>query len=69
MNFDRDLHKHPHNGSQKNTAKRFMMLFGGIILVFLLFFIMNNIVKTEVSALIQNKINIEKDKSLPVTPN
>ena len=69
MNFDHDLHKHMGNRSQKNTAKRFMMLFGGIILVFLLFLIMNNIVKTEVSSLIQNKNNIEKDKSLPINPN
>ncbi len=69
MNFDHDLHKHMGNRSQKNTAKRFMMLLGGIILVFLLFLIMNNIVKTEVSSLIQNKNNIEKDKSLPINPN
>lgn len=69
MNFDRNLHKNNSDNRTKNPSKLLMKLLLGIIAVFLVLYAMNNIVKTEVSTLIENKNNIEKDKSMPQNAN
>lgn len=69
MNFDKNLHKNSDDSATRKTSKLLIKLLLTIIAVFIVLFAMNNIVKTEVSALIENKNNIQKDESTPHNAN
>lgn len=66
MNFDRNLNEHHGNPSFKKLLYKIL---AGAFLIFLLLFLMNFIVKNQVSSLIQAKGISEIEKSAPQNAN
>lgn len=69
MNFDQNNRQSLNANPAKKGRNLLLKLIGGFILIFLLLFIMNYVVKSEVSALIEKNAIIVDEKPLPINSN
>ena len=70
MNFDHErFSQKVHQSPKKRSSLWLLKLLGAGILVFFLLFVMNKVVKKEVSSLIEQKNISSATKSLPINPN